>query len=370
MRKTHESFRAEKSRVDRLRLRRAVLAGGDSMRIRSFLALFACVLFSVAANAQRYAMTGSIPFAGAQTYWDYLIADASSHQLYVTRGNEVLIVDLSSGKEVARIENLKRVHGIALASQLNKGFITDGGDNAVVVFDLRSNAVTQKIKVGEAPDAVLYEPTKRRVYAFNAHSHSASVIDAETEKIIATVPLRGTPEFAATDGKGNVYVNIETKNSLVHFDQDGTKVQNEWSLAPCTAPSGLAMDAQGRRLFSVCSNETMIVTDADTGKQVAKVMIGDFPDAAAYDVEKKLVFSPNSDSTLTVVKQESPDKYTVVQTVKTEREARTMAIDPASHKLYLSCAAVKPGQKDTPDADSLPEFTPGTFHLIVVAPEM
>ncbi len=340
------------------------------MGIRSFLALLACVLFSVAANAQRYAMTGSIPFAGEQTYWDYLISDASSHQLYVTRGNEVLIVNLSSGKEVARIANLKRVHGIALANQLNKGFITDGGDNAVVVFDLKSNAVTQKIKVGEAPDAVLYEPTKRRVYAFNAHSHSASVIDAETEKIIATVPLSGTPEFAATDGKGNVYVNIETKNSLVHFDQDGTKVQNEWSLAPCTAPSGLAMDAQGRRLFSVCSNETMIVTDADTGKQVAKVMIGDFPDAAAYDVEKKLVFSPNSDSTLTVVKQESPDKYTVVQTVKTEREARTMAIDPASHKLYLSCAEVKPGQKDTPDADSLPEFTPGTFHLIVVAPEM
>ena len=170
---------------------------------------------------------------------------APARHLYVTRGNEVLILDLESVKQVASIENLKRVHGVALANELNKGFISDGGDNTIVVFDLKSNAVKQKIKVGEAPDAVLYEPTKRRVYAFNAHSHSASVIDAETKKIVATVPLSGIPEFAATDGKGNVFVNIENKNTLVRFDADGTKVQNEWSLAPCKGPSGLAMDREG-----------------------------------------------------------------------------------------------------------------------------
>ncbi len=180
---------------------------------------------------------------------------------------------------------------------------------------LSLNAVTNKIKVGNAPDAVLYEPTKKRVYAFNAHSHSASVIDAQTEQIVATVPLSGIPEFATTDGQGNVFVNIENKSTLVRFNADGTNVQNEWSLAPCKGPSGLAMDAKGRRLFSVCDNKFMIVTDADTGKRIAQIPVGVEPDAAIYDVEKKLVFASNCDGTLTVVRQESPDKYSVAQTL-------------------------------------------------------
>ena len=204
--------------------------------------------------------------------------------------------------------------------------------------------MTNKINVGNAPDAVLYEPTKKRVYAFNAHSHSASVIDAEKGNIVATVPLSGIPEFAATDGKGNVFVNIENKNTLVRFDADGTKVQNEWSLAPCKGPSGLAMDAQGRRLFSVCDNKFMIVTDADTGKQVAQIPVGVEPDAAIYDVERKLVFSSNCDGTLTVVRQETPDNYKVVQTLKTEREARTMALDPVAIDSSCPLSKSNPGQ--------------------------
>jgi YVTN family beta-propeller protein len=337
--------------------------------IRSFAGLLFCLCHSVAVNAQQYAVVDRIPFNGDQTYWDYLTPDASSHRLYVTRGNEVLILDLDSGKQVASITNLKRVHGVALAHELNKGFISDGGDNAIVTFDLKSNTVTQRVKVGDAPDAVLYEPTKKRVYAFNAHSHSASVIDAETQKIVATVPLSGIPEFAATDGRGSVFVNIENKSTLVRFDADGTKVQNEWPLAPCKGPSGLAMDTHGRRLFSVCDNKFMIVTDADTGKQIAQIPVGVEPDAAIYDVERKLVFSSNCDGTLTVVRQETPDKYTVVQTLKTEREARTMALDPVSHKLFLPSEQIKPGSK-APDPGDLPEFTPGTFHMMIVAPQM
>lgn len=339
------------------------------MRIHGFLAVAFCMWFTVALNAQKYSVTDRIPFSGNQTYWDYLLADAPNHHLYVTRGDEVLILDLDSAKQVAKIANLKRVHGIALAKEINKGFISDGGDNAIVVFDLRSNAVTQKVKVGDAPDAVLYEATKKRVYAFNAHSHNASVIDAETEKIIATVPLNGIPEFAVTDGNGTVYVNIENKDSLVRLDVEGTKVQNEWALTPCKGPSGLAMDVKGRRLFSVCDNNLMIVTDADTGKHVARIPVGFEPDAAIYDMERKLVFVSNCDGTLTVVRQESPDEYTVVQTVKTEREARTMAFDPVSKKLYLPFEQIKPGTK-APDPGNLPEFTPGTFHLIVVAPQL
>ena len=339
------------------------------MRIRSFLVFLACSYFSIAGNAQRYEVVSSIPFRGDQTYWDYLLADASAHKLYVTRGNEVLILDLDSGKQLSSIAHLKRVHGVALAHEFNKGFISDGGDNAVVAFDLGSNAVTNKIKVGDAPDAVLYEPTKKRVYAFNAHSHSASVIDARTENIVATVPLSGIPEFAATDGEGNVFVNIENKNALVRLNPDGTKVEKEWPLSPCKGPSGLAMDVKGRRLFSVCENKFMIVTDADSGKQIARIPVGVEPDAAIYDGEQKLVFASNCDGTLTVVKQEDPDHYTVLQNVKTEREARTMALDPISHKLFLPSEQILPGSKP-PDPGDLPEFTPGTFHMMIVAPQM
>ena len=337
------------------------------MRIYKFTVLLACLWCSSALTAQRYSVKERIPFSGDQTYWDYLLADSPNRHLYVTRENKVLVLDLSSLKEVATISGLKRVHGIALANDLGKGFLTDGGDNVVVVFDLKSNAVRQKIKVGNAPDAVLYEPTKKRTYAFNAHSHNMSVIDAETEKIVATVTLSGIPEFAATDGKGNVYVNIETNNSLVRFAPDGLSVRDEWPLASCKEPAGLAIDTQGRRLFSVCANKVMIVTDADTGKQIAQVSVGVEPDAAIYDVDRRLVFSSNCDGTLTVVKQESPDKYTVVQNLLTQREARTMALDSVSHKLYLPYEEVTPGQKPTPPGD-LPEFTPGTFHLIVVSP--
>jgi YVTN family beta-propeller protein len=296
------------------------------------------------------------------------LADPSTRLLYITHGNEVLVLDIDSVKQVASIANLKRVHGVALARELHKGFISDGGDNAIVVFDLQSRAVRQKIKVGNAPDAVLYEPVKKHVYAFNAHSHDASVIDAETEKNIATVPLPGIPEFSATDGKGNIFVNIENKNSLVRLNADGTKVQNEWSLAPCEGPSGLAMDRHGRRLFSVCDNKLMIVTDADSGKRIAQIPVGIEPDAAIYDPDQKLVFASNCDGTLTVIKQESPDRYTVLQNVQTQREARTMALDPVTHKLFLPYLEIKPGQKPWP-AGALPEFTPGTFHLMVVAPQ-
>lgn len=341
----------------------------NDMRISGFLIAVSCLWLNVAASAQHYAVTERIPFSGDQTYWDYLLTDARNHHLYVTRGDEVLVLELGSGKQVGSITGLKRVHGVALAHAFNKGFITDSGESVVVVFDLASNAVRQKIKVGDAPDAILFEPLRKRIYAFNAHSHNASVIDPDTEKIIGTIALPGLPEFAATDGKGNVFVNIESRNSLVRLDADGMKLLNEWPLAPCEGPSGLAMDTQNRRLFSVCDNKFMIVTDADSGKQVARVPVGVEPDAAAYDVERKLVFASNCDGTLTVVKQDSPDQYTVIQSLKTEKEARTMALDPSTHKLFLPYEEVKPGQKPWA-AGTLPEFTAGTFRMLVVSPQM
>lgn len=327
------------------------------------------MFFAVALNAQQFTVTNRIPFSGEQTYWDYLTTDVPNHQLYVTRGNELLILDLATQKELGRITNLKRVHDVALAHDFNRGFISDSGDNVVVAFDLKSHEVEQKIKVGDAPDAVLYEATKKRIYAFNARSHNASVIDAATEKIVGTIPLSGIPEFAATDGKGNVFVNIENRNTLVRLDTQRMTVQREWSLKPCEGPSGLAMDAEGRRLFSVCDNKLMIVTDADSGKRIAEIPVGVEPDAAIYDPENKLVFASNCDGTLTVVKQENSDKYTVLQNVRTEREARTMALDPQTHRLFLPVEQVKPGQKKWAPG-TLPEFTPGTFELLVVTPNL
>jgi YVTN family beta-propeller protein len=298
------------------------------------------------------------------------MADASNRRLYVSHGTQVHVIDLDSGKQVASMGGMKRIHGIVLADELNKGFITDGGENVVVVFDLKSNEVKQKIRAGENPDGMLYEPTKKRIYAFNGRSHSATVIDAETEKVIATIPLSGKPEFPAADGKGNVYVNIESKNSLARLDAEGSKVRDEWPLTGCEEPSGLAMDTAGRRLFSVCSNQTMIVTDADSGKQVAKVVIGEGPDAAGYDPESKLVFSSNGEGTLTVVKQENLDKYTVVQNLTTEKRARTMTLDSKTHKIYLSCAEFGPAPAPTPDnPEGRPKAKPGTFHLVIVTPE-
>ncbi len=340
------------------------------MWVRTIGTILVFLSITVTLNGQQYAVAGRIPLTGDEG-WDYLIADSSNHQLYVSHGNQVQVVDLNSGKPVASIGGLNRIHGIALADDLNKGFISDGGDNVVVVFDLKSNAVRQKIKAGENPDGILYEPTKKHVFAFNGRSQNATVIDAAAEKVIATIPLSGKPEFPATDGQGNVYVNIESKNSLVRLDPDGTKVKDEWSLAPCEEPSGLAMDRPGRRLFSVCSNKTMVVTDADSGKQVAKVVIGEDPDAAAYDAERKLVFSSNAEGTLTVVKEDNPDKYTVIQNLETEKRARTMALDPNTHKIYLSCAQFGPAPKATPDnPHGRPRPKPGTFHLLVVAPKL
>jgi len=338
------------------------------MRIACGLGIAVCLWFSVPAPAQHYAVTRNIPLGGDQTYWDYLVADPSSQHLYVTHETEVLVLDLETGKQVGRVSGLKRAHGVALVHSVNKGFVTDSGDNTIVAFDLNSDAVLQRIKAGNHPDAIVYEPTMKRVFAFNPHSHDVTVIDAATSAVLSTVPLGGAPEFAVIDGKGNVYANLEDKAALVHLDSEHMRVLNEWPMAACKAPSGLAIDAQGRRLFSSCDNKIMVATDADTGKQVARFAIGAEPDAAAYDPQRRLVFSSNTDSTLTVIHQESPDKYTVVQNVKTEYQARTMALDPLSHKIYLPCQQVKPGQK-APEPDTLPEFMPGTFHLIIVEPE-
>ena len=329
------------------------------------LVLLAC---SVALNAQQYAISGRIPLEG-DSGWDYLFADSVNGQLYVSHGTEVDVVDLASEKPAGKITGMKRIHGIAVANDLNRGYINDGGDDDVIIFDLKSHEVLQKVPAGKNPDGILYDPYSKRVFAFNGRSNDVTAIDAASGKGAGTIALDGKPEFPASDGKGNLYVNIEDKSEIVQIDPQTLKVKKTWSISPCEEPSGLAIDLEARRLFSVCSNNKMAVVNADSGQVITTVAIGNGPDAAAYDPGRKLVFSSNGEGNLTVVRQDGPDKYTVIATVSTERSARTMALDAKTHKIYLSAAQLGAAPEATPDnPHPRPKMVPGSFHVLVVSP--
>jgi len=335
-----------------------------SMRFAFLLSLG----ISTALFAQQYKVTGSIPIDGGGG-WDYAYVDSANRQLYVTHGTEVQVVDLNTEKPTAKITGMKRLHGVATADELNRGFISDGGDNVVVVFDLKTNEILQRVKAGTNPDAILYDASTQRVFAFNGRSGDATAINAKDGTVVGTVDLGGKPEFAVSDGKGFLYDNLEDKSEIVKLDAKNLKVVSRWPLKGCDEPSGLAIDTDAHRLFSVCDNKTMVVVDYDSGKVVATVAIGEGPDAAGYDADKKLAFSSNGDGTLTVVKQDGADKYSLAQTVKTERSARTMALDSKTHKIYLPAAQFGPAPAPTPDNPrGRPPVVPGSFHLVVVSP--
>lgn len=304
---------------------------------------------------------------GGDGGWDYLTYDSSGNRLFISRATRVQVVDPEKGTVIAEIPNTTGVHGIALAQGLGKGFTSNGRENTVTVFDLKSLKETNKIKIdGENPDAILYDPASKRVLTFNGRSKNATVIDATNDKVVATIPLDGKPEFAAADGKGSVFVNIEDKSELSKIDPvKGTVVQT-WPLAPCEEPSGLAMDQKHRRLFSGCGNKMMAVTNADTGKVVTTVPIGQGVDANGFDPSTDLAFSSNGDGTLTVVHEDSPDKFTVAQNANTQRGARTMALNPGNHQIYLVTAEFD--EAPPAEGQTRPRRTvkPGTFTLLVM----
>jgi YVTN family beta-propeller protein len=329
--------------------------------------LIASLLASALFAAPSYKVVKSIPLSGSGG-WDYLTADSQNRRLYVSHGTEVDVLNLDTGAMVGRIPNTNGVHGIAIADDLHRGFISDGRDNQVTIFNLRTRAVISTVKTGTNPDGILYDPFSQRVFAFNGRSNDVTAIDAKTGKVAGTVPLGGKPEFPVTDAQGNVYVNIEDKSEIVHLDPNTLIIKNRWPVAPCESPSGLAIDAKYQRLFPVCDNKMMAVIDAGTGRVVTTVPIGEGPDAAAFDPEKKLVFSSNGQGTLTVVQQQTPDKYTVAQTVNTQRGARTMALDLKTHKLYLADAEFGPAPAASSDNPRpRPKILPGTFKLLVVS---
>ena len=306
---------------------------------------------------------------GGEGGWDYLTVDPDAHLLYIARGNRVQVVDTQSGQLKNEITGLTRTHGVAFNPDGKTGYISDGGANVIKVFNRDNGAIIVSIPTGTNPDGIVFDVPSNRLFVFNGGSKNASVIDAASNKVAGTVALPGKPEFPVSDGKGTVFVNIEDTNQIVAIDAKTLAVKHTYSIAPCEGPSGLAFDAQHRRLFAVCDGK-MAVVDADTGKVVAMPAIGDGPDAAGYDPKNGLVFSSNGDGTLSVLKQKSPDEYVALQTVTTQRGARTMAFDSSNGKIYTVTA--KFGPKPAPTAampNPRPPVVAGTFHVIVLSPQ-
>jgi DNA-binding beta-propeller fold protein YncE len=306
---------------------------------------------------------------GGDGGWDYLTVDASARRFYISRGTHVIVLDADSGKNVGDIPDTPGVHGIALAPELGKGFVSNGREGTVTVFDLKTLAPSgSKIKVGENPDAILYEPATKRVFTFNGRSQDSTAIDAASGKVLATIKLDGKPEFAASDAKGEVFVNIEDKSELTVIDPNKLEVKTKWPLAPCTEPSGLAIDRKNRRLFVGCDNKMMAVVDADSGKVLATPAIAEGVDATAYDDETDLAFASCGQGVLTVVKQDSPQKFSVGENVKTEPGARTIALDTKTHNVFTVTAKFGPPPAATAD-NPHPRRTilPDTFEVLVLA---
>jgi YVTN family beta-propeller protein len=344
------------------------------MKIVGFASLFTLaicgILFDASTRAATrtaspggYKVSGQIPVAG-EGGWDYLVVDDAARRLYLSHATHVVVYDVDSHAVVGDIPDTQGVHGIALAPDLGRGFISAGRANTVIIFDLKTLKTLSTVPAGTNPDAILYDSVTKRVFAFNGRSKDATVIDGATGKVLSTIPVGGKPEFAVADGKGSVYVNVEDTSEILQIDPSKMSVLHRWPLAPCKEPSGLAMDTKSRRLFAVCDNEMMAVVNADTGKIVATPKVGEGPDAAAFDPGTDTAFSSNGETgTLTVIHEDTPDKYSVIENVPTKKSARTMALDLKTHALYLPAADMippGPGQK-------WPSPKPGTMQLLIVS---
>ncbi|HWS16605.1 MAG TPA: hypothetical protein VN223_01250 [Candidatus Elarobacter sp.] len=323
---------------------------------------------SVKAFAQAQYQVKQKYVLGGDGGWDYLTFDAAGKRLFISRGTHVMVVDPYKGAIVGDIPDTAGVHGIAIAQDLGKGFTSNGRDNTVTVFDLKTLKQTAKIKIdGENPDAILYDPSSKRIFTFNGRSKNATVIDAEKGTVVGNIPLDGKPEFGVADGKGGVFVNIEDKSEITSIDAKKAVVIKSWPLAPCEEPSGLAMDQKHRRLFAGCSNKMMAIVNADTGKVVTTVPIGEGVDANGFDPETQLAFSSNGrDGNLTVVHEDSPDKFSVVENATTQKFARTMALDTTNHDVYEVTAEIEEAPPAKEGERPRRTMKPGTFTLLVV----
>jgi len=304
---------------------------------------------------------------GGEGGWDYATADSDARRLYVSHGTQVEVLDLDSGTVLGKIADTPGVHGIAIAAELNRGFISAGRANKVKIFDLKTLKTVGEAATGRNPDAIIYDPASKRVFAFNGGTSNATVIDARSGNVDGTIQLGGRPEFAAADGAGNVYVNLEDKSAVVKIDSQQMTAGDKWPLAPCEEPSGMAIDAQHHRLFIGCSNKMMAVVNAEKGKVITTLPIGQGVDANGFDPGTGLAFSSNGEGTLTVVHEDTPEKFKVVENVKTQRGARTMALDLKTHNVLLPVADFGPAPPATTDQPRpRPSIMAGSFAVLVV----
>jgi DNA-binding beta-propeller fold protein YncE len=317
-----------------------------------------------APGASGYQVVKTIPIGGGGG-WDYCVVDSAARRVYVSHGSHVVVLDADSGAVVGDIPDTRGVHGIALAPDLGRGFISAGRANTIIIFDLKTLKPLGTVKSGGLnPDAIYYDAGTKRVFAFNGRSANAIAVDAADGKVAGMIPVGGKPEFAAGDDQGHVFVNVEDKSQLLEIDAQKLSVLHRWPLAGCKEPSGLAFDQKNRRLFSVCGNKKMAVVNADTGKVVATPDIGEDPDAAGFDPDSQLVFSSNGESgNLTVIHEDSADKYSFVDTVPTKKYARTMAIDSKTHNIFLPIADFEPV---APKGEEEPPMKPNSFGVLLV----
>ena len=339
-----------------------LLAIGSSLSIAT---VFCVGSFSRAASPSPgpsgYRVIKTVPMSG-EGGWDYVTVDSDARRIYVSHGTQVVVLDADSYAVVGSIPDTQGVHGIAIASDLGRGFTGNGRTNNATIFDLKTLKAIGTVKTGTNPDAIVYDPVTKRVFTFNGRSNDATAINAADGTVAGTLALGGKPEFAVSDGKGSMYVNIEDTSELVQFDAQKLTVTHRWPQAPCKEASGLALDLKNRRLFAGCDNKMMAVMDADSGKVIASPAIGEGVDAAAYDPATQLAFASNGEGTLTVVHQDSPDKYTVVENVPTKKSARTMGLDLKTHNIFLPAADF-----DAPAAgERRGKMKPGSFVLLVV----
>jgi len=323
------------------------------------------MLITAAFAAEGYKVLTKIKIGGTGG-WDYLAVDADAGRVYASHGTAVEVVDVKAGKVVGHIGQLHGVHGIAVAPEFGKGFITNGQSSSVTIFNLKTLAKEGEPQTGQNPDSVCFEPKTKHIFTFNGKSHDSTAIDPKTNEVITTFALDGKPEECAADGTGKLYANLEDSSEIIEIDATKPAVLRHASLAPCESPSGLAIDVKGKKLFAACDNKMMAVIDIPTLKVIATPQIGANPDGAGFDSGLGLAFSSNGgDGTLSIVKQVN-GKYQTVENVPTERGARTMTVDAKNHRVYLLAAEYGAAPEAAAGARSRPPILPDTFHILVV----
>jgi DNA-binding beta-propeller fold protein YncE len=338
-----------------------------------------CLLFAVSgfiaiststlrSETSSYHFLKEIP-VGGEGGWDYLTVDPDGRRLYVSHGTKVVVIDIDKDMVVGEISDTPGVHGLAVARELNRGFSSNGQEDRCSIVDLQTLKTLSKVETGKNPDGMLYEPGRQEVYLFNGRGESATVVDAKSGKVVATIPLQGKPEFATADPQaGRVYDNLEDKSELVAIDTTKHEVVNRWPITPGEEASGMAIDPLHKRLFLGCGNKKMVMVDCTNGKVVGEVPIGQGVDANAFDPGTQLAFASCGDGTVTIAHEDSPEKLTVVQTLNTEPRARTMALDLKTHRIYLASARFEPPSSEGGERQR-PRLVAGSFKILVYGTE-